>query len=316
MATEQNSTPKTDTITKLLRKPRKVKKGSYRSFRLQKKLPQPAAPLLTGPKLFVQAVKLLSANWRPFGLFALVYAVISLVVVQNISSSGDITTLQTSLQELLKGQWSQVFTSSALVIMLGSGSSSQVSAYHFIWVVIGSLAFIWALREVYAGRKIKVRDAFYRGVYPLTVFILVLVMLGIECIPAILAVSGYSTVVGNGIAASGVEQVLWAVFSLLLGSLSVYFIGMHLMAMYISCLPHMTPVRALRSSRELATGRIGLIVRRVLFLLLAMLVIAAVILAPLVLYAPAAAIVAFFISGVVGLLLLHAYLYCLYRALL
>lgn len=318
MATAQNSTSdkKPSALRDHFRKPRKVRKSSYRSFKLQKKLPQSAKPLATGPQLLKQAVALLAKHWRIFGLLALVYAVISLVVVQNISSSDDISTLQTSLQELFKGQWSQVFTSSALVILLGSGSSTQMSAYHFVWVILGSLALIWTLREVYAGRKVRVRDAFYVGVYPFTVFTLVLVVIGLDCLPAIVGANGYNTLISNGIAASGIEQVLWAVVGILLGLLSVYLVGMHLMALYIACLPQMTPIKALRSSHELTKGRIGLIVRRVFFLLLVMLILAAILLVPLVLYVPVGAITMFFICGVLSLVLFHAYLYCLYRALL
>jgi hypothetical protein len=59
-------------------------------------------------------------------------------------------------------------------ILLGSGGSSQSgvgSLSAFFLFVIGSLAFIWAIRHLAAGKIFKIRDAYYKGMYPLVPFI-------------------------------------------------------------------------------------------------------------------------------------------------
>lgn len=87
-------------------------------------------------------------------------------------------------------------------------------------------------------------------------------------------------------------------------------------ALYIATLPDMTPLRAYRSARQLVYGRRLLIWRKFLFLPAALLVLAAVIEVPFILFITPLAVWTFFIVGVVALPVVHGYLYSLYREML
>jgi len=261
---------------------------------------------------------LFKSQWRVIALFLVVFASINLLVAQSAASPDDINNLKTTFHDLSKGDWSQLGASMALMVMLGTGSSqgSTATSYQLVWMVMGSLAFIWLLRELYADNKPRIRDTFYKGMYPLVPFLLVLLMMGLQLLPAIIGGTVFSVLVSNGIASTFAEQIAWGMACLLLGLVSLYWLSSSVFALYISCLPNMTPLNALRSARGLIEDRRGLVLRKVVYLPFALFVIGALIMTPLVLFAPLGAVAMFFILNSVGLLVLHGYFYRLYRALL
>ena len=87
--------------------------------------------------------------------------------------------------------------------------------------------------------------------YPLIPFILVLLVCCLQLLPLIIGSSLYSLVVSNGIAVQPIEKFVWALLFASLALLSLYMITSSLFALYISTLPDMTPMKALRSAREL-----------------------------------------------------------------
>lgn len=313
-------TPVGDASVLTSTKSRKLKKSRYSSFKLQKSIKHaPDDVLPSGFQLLKQTFRLLLANWRTVGMFFLVFGVINLIVAQSLASSDDIAKLKSSIHDLLGGDWSQMGASAALLVMLGTASSSQSTAgasYQLVWVIMGSLAFIWLLREMYAKNKVRVRMSFYRGMYPLVPFLLVLLVMGLELLPATLAGTIFSTLMSNGIASTLVEQIIWTLVCGLVAFITLFLLCSSVFALYIACLPDMTPLRALRSARELVTTRRSMILRKLLYLPFALLIIGIIVMAPLVLFATPLAIGAFFLLNIAALIVLHGYLYTLYRALL
>lgn len=78
----------------------------------------------------------------------------------------------------------------------------------------------------------------------------------------------------------------------------------------------MTPVRALRSARQLTLHRRWTIIRKILYMIAAISVLIAVIMLPFLLWLPRIAEWVFFAVSPIGLLIPVAYLYNLYRELL
>jgi hypothetical protein len=240
--------------------------------------------------------------------------------VRGLSSGVNIQQIKTTLGEASKGNLKALSTSFTLFgYLISSGTSSSSAAggvYQASLIIIISLASIWALRQVLAGSKVKIRDTFYKGVYPLIPFILILIVVGLQLIPLLIGNWLYGTVISNGIAVTALEKIIWALVFLVLALLSLYMICSSIFALYIVTLPDMTPMKALRSARQLVAHRRWEVLRKVLFLPLALLILGAIIFMPLVLFLAGAVSWIFFVLSIFILAVIHSYMYGLYRELL
>jgi hypothetical protein len=198
----------------------------------------------------------------------------------------------------------------------GNTSNGAGGTFQFILIIIVSLALIWAYRQLLAGEKIRLRDAFYKGMTPLIPFVLVLLTIFIQLLPLLAAAALYNSVTSNGIAITSAQRLYWAFGCVLLSFPSFYWITSSSFAAYIVTLPGMTPLKALRSARQLVRLRRGSVLLKILFLPVSMLVIAGVIMLPIILWATFLSAYVFFLLTMVGLAVFHAYMYSLYRELL
>jgi hypothetical protein len=303
-------------------KTRRIQQQTYKSFRLSKRLKQPKAPILGSFRLFRLSVRQLIKNWRLFGGIVLVYLVLTVILVKGFGVSSNIGELKATLQDVFQGKTAQLTTSFTLFSVLlsnaGSAASEVAGAYQTMLLVITSLVLIWALRQVQAGKKakIRVRDAFYKGLYPVVPFLLVLVVISLQLIPMIIASFLYSVVFTNGLAVTPIEQGLWALMLAVLVLLSLYMITSSIFALYIVTLPDMQPMQSLRSARDLVRHRRWTIMRKVLFLPFILLLISGVTMVPLIIVSPSVAEWLFFVMSMLSLAVVHGYMYGLYRELL
>lgn len=301
-------------------KDRRLKVNPYQSFKLQKRIKHSKTQINGAFKIFKSSIKLLIDNWKLFGGIVLIYLVLNVILVKGFSSGSHIPELKQTLQSLFGGHYAQLATGVTLFgLLLGSASNTSsdlAGAYQSILLVIVSLALIWSLRQIVAKEKIDIRDAFYKGLYPLAPFLLVLLVIGLQFIPLLVGGFLYNTVFGNGLAVTTIEQVLWAILLFCLALLSIYMVCSSIFALYIVTLPDMRPMQALRSARELVRYRRWLIIRKVLFLPLALLIIAAVITIPTLLWLTPIAEWVFFVLTILALAVTHSYVYSLYRELL
>ena len=182
--------------------------------------------------------------------------------------------------------------------------------------MITSLAVIWALRQVLAGVRVRVRDAYYLGMYPLIPFILVLLVIAVQLLPLVIGGTIYGIVISNGIAVYTVEKLAFALLFILLALLSLYMLSSSLFALYIVTLPDMTPMKALRSARELVRHRRWTVLRKILCLPIILLIVAAVIMVPIIIVLTPLAQWVFFVLTMFAVAAVHTYMYTLYRELL
>ncbi len=297
----------------------------YKTFKPAKRVKHPGPRLPSGYQLLKQALTHLLRHWKIFVAFLLIYAVVNLFLTRGFGGDIDLNQLKTGLHDVFKGKGfsSDLTIGLALFgVLLGTSSSTTsevVGAYQSIMILLTSLGLIWLLRQTYdesQALKLRARDGYYKGMYPLIPFILVLIVITLQLIPLALAGFIYTGVLVSGLAVTVVEQILWGALVFLLVVLSLYMITSSLFALYIVTLPDMTPMRALRSARQLVLYRRWTVLRKLLFLLLAILVLGAVIMLPLIMYLTPLAAFLFYILSVVGLAVIHSYMYSLYRALL
>lgn len=311
--------PKTPTEDKKpVKGPRQLKVGNYKSFRLQKTIKTGEASLPHEFALLKGAFGVLRSNWRLFAGIMLVYGLLNVLLVQSFAGT-DVAQTKDSLGGLVEGKFSQVISSAMLFAYMASTSgninSSVAGAYQLFLTVTTSLALVWALRQVYAQKKVRIRDAFYRGMYPLVPFLLVVLLASIQLLPIVLGGYLYNLAT-EGIAASAIESLLWGVVFFFLALISLYMLSATIFALYVACLPDVEPGQALGSARELVEYRRWAVMRRVIFLPIFLLVLSGVVVIPLVYVAPVIAGIAFFVVSMTGLPIIHSYLYRLYRELL
>ncbi len=296
--------------------PRRLKRPSYKSFRLAKRIKGEKLP--GAFRLFGGAMVVLYRNWKVFLGITGLYALLTLLFVQGFGSS-NIGQVKANLDTALSGDVGQIFSGVVLSLyLLGSsgGTSGATAAYQMILILVTSLALIWTLRHVYAGNKVRIRDGFYQGMSSLVQFVLVLAVVLLQILPMVVGLWLYALVVSGGIAASFTEQVIWTILAFILSVVTLYMLTSSLFALYIVTLPDMTPLKALRSARQLVANRRWSVMRKILFLPVALLVLIIVIVLPTILFATPLAIWVFFVVSMLLLPAVHSHMYSLYRSLI
>lgn len=299
---------------------RRMKPQAYKSFKLSKRIRHPKGKVKSSFKIFASSLRHLARNWRLFAGIIVIYLILTVILVKGFGGGVGLTDFKNLLQDTFEGSASELFTGVALFgVLLGSAGSSATetgAVYQSMLLVLFSVILIWILRQTYAAKKVSVKDGFYKGVYPLIPFTLVLFIVGLQLIPLAVASALYAIVIEGALAATYTETVLWLLLLFGLVVLSLYWISSSLFGLYIVTLPDMTPLRALRSAKELVRYRRWEIMRKVVFLPVALLLLSGVIILPIIIYATPIAEWVFFAMNMTGLAVTHSYMYGLYRELL
>lgn len=301
--------------------PRTRKVAAHRSFHLTKKRLMQRAPLTGGVQLLKNTVSIIRNNKKLFIGIALIHAVLSFLFVQGLGSAFDLGDMKGGIEEAFGSDIGRVTTSITLFGYLlgstGSGESESAGVYQMLLAILTSLAAIWAVRQVQAGERPRIRDTFYRGMYPLVPFVLILIVMGLQLLPLLIGNLTYSAIMQNGLAVTSVEKAIWLLLFLVTTLLSFYMIISSCFALYISTLPDMTPLKALRSARELVLHRRLAVGLRLIVLPIVTVLLYLVLFIPLLMFAPPIVIAPLFILATsLTLVAIHIYLYSLYRSLL
>lgn len=288
---------------------------TYKSFRLNKSIKYTGRVLPSSWQLLRQSVRTLWLYKKTLGGILLVYGLLQIILVQGILAS-DISEVKEVIDESINGPGATLAVLTYMVGSFGQTANAESSVYQSMLFVVCSLAFIWALRQLAADKTLRIRDAFYKGMYPLVPFILVLLVIGLQTIPALIGAWLYSTIIVNGIAVLLVEQLFWLAVFLLFLLASAYMICSSLFALYIVTLPDVAPMRALRSARELVRHRRLSIARKFLVLGVILFLVVAGIMVPVIMVVAALAPIAFYMLSVAIVGFLHTYVYTIYRELL
>lgn len=267
------------------------------------------------------ALRHLWRHKRLFGLILLIYVLLYAVFVKGLAFEFQIEDLKEEITTELSGEVSAPETATALFGGLlgtaGMVSDQAGSVYQLVLFVVFSLVMIWTLRQTFDTKNNpKLRQAFYQSSYPLVPYLLVGLVILLQMIPGLLSVSVYSLAVQNGIVVSGFEQIIWAFIAMAGVIVSIYFVSSSVFASYIVTLPDMTPLKALRSAKRLVRFQRWSIIRKVVFLPLAVFVFLAAVFLPLAFFAPIAAEILFMVISLAIIMLVHTYFYALYREML
>lgn len=297
-----------------------LKKPTYRSFRLHPKITSPLASLPTIKSLFAETKRIISERPKQFAGLALVHLFLTMLLVRGFSFSLDIAGTKSVLDQLYVGGSGKALTVASLFGQLVNGSSETTNAgaglYQSILSILLVLAIIWMIRQRGNTQTLRVRDAFYKGMYPVVPFVLVLLVVGLQLIPAGVGGWLYAATITGGLAVTTIEQVLWILLVLLLITLSLYMISSSIFALVIVTLPNMTPMRALRSARNLVLHRRWKVASKVFAMLGILFCAGLVVMIPFLLWLPQIAEPVFLVLSSFVVIVPVVYIYNLYLRLL
>ena len=249
------------------------------------------------------------------------YAILNFVLVRSFASPLNIAQVKDTLRQSIGSSANGLLGTTAVFSQLvnsstGSSNSESAGVYQTVLLVVISLALIWIFRQSAAGNKTSARMAFYRGMYAIIPFLLVIVVMALQLIPAYIGGFVFSTINKGGLAVTGFEQALWLLFLLSTLVLTFYMLCSSLFALYIVTLPDMTPMMALRSARQLVLSRRLNVLRKLAALPLFIIIVIILLVVPAIYFLPVIAPWLYFLLTIVSLVFLHAYLFTLYRELL
>jgi hypothetical protein len=275
------------------------------------------------PSIYLIAKKSFELIWNNRKLFiaiCITYGLLNLILVQGLASGTNIDSLKSEISKGFTGHPGQLVSSvgvfAELLTSAGNSSSQTAGAYQLFLFVIISLAIIWTLRQIVSGVTVKMRHAFYQGMTPLIPFILVLLMFGIQLLPLLIGSALYGIIIASSIAVTLLEKIIFLILFLLFIAWSLYLVTSTVFALYIVTLPDMTPLKALRSAKQLVKKRRLVIIRKIIGMPVILLVVSAIIMVPIIFLVTSLAQWVFFILTTITLLLSHTYMYTLYRELL
>jgi len=262
--------------------------------------------------------------WRQRNLFIgilIIYGLLDIVFVKGFSGGISVANLNSQVSYLFHGINKQFYSNltvyGLILASAGTNSIANGGAYleSLILVVIISLATIWSLRISSEQTYQKVKNAFYKGMYPLVPFIMILLLIGVELLPMLGGIYLYTIASVNHIITSAAGNIIFIVIAILLTLLSFYFVSSSIFALYISTLPDTTPLEALRTAKELVSKKRAFIFIRLVFLFFVLLIITSLILFPLIIASSSLTQWVYLFLTLVYLLYIHSFLYNLYLEL-
>ena len=302
-------------IKEWFRKDRKKKK--YHSFNLQKKIKPNYPPLPSFASLVRQTAAFVWQNRILFGSIMLVYGAIYVVLVRTPFLT-DAKTIVTTIQSVMGETESTTLRGNIATLgaVLSTSSTGQNAVAVSVATLLMSLVYIWAIRQLHSGQKIRARDAYFQSMTPLVSVVVILVIISIQLLPFGIASFVYSTARGNNLFISGFEDMSFFIITLLAGILSFYWVSSSMVAMYASTLPGVYPLQAMVYARKLVQFRRFAVFRRFIALPIILAIIYIFLLLLVIRLIPNYTLYATELFQIISLPLIHVYLYKLYRALI
>lgn len=283
--------------------------------RVAKKEAKSFAPLPSGLGLLRQAFRLLRQNWQLLGGITGIYLILSIVFASgltNISAAfADFKNNFGSAHSLVDGLSSLI----SLASNSGAASSGSSGAGQSLLLILFSLVIIWALRQVLAGEKVTVKQAFYNSTTPLVPFLLVIFVIILQMIPLIINLTIVYLLLNTFYSYEPIV-IIFMLILIPLAAWTLYMFSSSLLALYVVTLPGMQPRQALHSAKKLVAFRRWQVLRKFLFFMFFVAILFSAVMLPLILYVNALVVPVFFLLSTSLIVIIHTYFYSLYRGLL
>jgi len=266
----------------------------HRSFRMTRRRDYVRSLELPGYTAFtIQVARTFWKYRKMFVWLLVVYAILSAVLV-GLASQSTYTTLTSELSktgsQVFSGNWGQLGQAGLLFVTLVSGSASQTltptqQIYAVLLGLMVWLTTVWLLRNLLAGKKVRLRDGLYNAGAPIVATFFVFVIVILQLIPIAFAAQGYKAANQIGLfTQGGIEAALFWVAAAGLVLLSLFWLTSTLVAMVIVTQPGMYPFPALRAGGDIVVGRRMRLLLRIVWLFFLVAVGWIIIMIPVILF--------------------------------
>jgi hypothetical protein len=254
----------------------------HRSFRMTRRRDYVRSLEMPGYFSFTFSVLKLLWIWRKLFMgVVLVYGLLTALFV-GLASQETYAQLSDTLTEtggeLMSGGAGEITKAGVLLAssvvgglntaQFGTSVGAQQVVVTTLVLLIAWLCTVWLLRAILAGQKPKLRDGLYNSGAPIVPTFFVSLVIIVQLIPVSIALIVMSVASASGLLDSGVISMIFWIFTILLGVLSLYWITSTLVALVVVTLPGMYPMRALRTAGDLVVGRRIRILLRILWSLI------------------------------------------------
>ncbi len=174
-----------------------------------------------------------------------------------------------------------------LIATISSGglNTTKDDAQFFFMIILFLtiwLVTLYLLRYIYAGHKLKLRDALYNAMSPLISTLLMLCWIFIQALPIMFVVIAYSAALSTDFLATPFYALVFFIFAAVMILLSCYLLTGSLMGLIAVTTPGMYPMHAFFAASDLVAGRRIRIVLRVIFLCIIIALIYMIVMLPLI----------------------------------
>lgn len=174
-----------------------------------------------------------------------------------------------------------------LLTITTTGISAELSDTQRIVAVLFSLyawlTVVWLLRNILAGKKVKLRDGLYTAGAPILSTFLIFVVLLVQLVPAAIAIIVATAGWESGFIQEGAASMAAGLGLTLIVVASLYWVVNTFFALVVVTLPGMYPFRALAIAGDLVVGRRLRLLYRIVWLFITVLSWWVVIMIPVIL---------------------------------
>ena len=268
-----------------------LRRRPHRSFRVTKRRDYRRSLKLPGYFMLTnQAWQLMRQHRRIFVGLAAIYAVLG-VLLSGLMSQDTYQQLKDTINEAnQEGALGAVIPTLALFAgvvtnQLGGSTGGVASSQQVVGALIGLyiwLTTIWLIRGVATGKRPKIRDGLYNAGAPVIALSVLVFIALVQLLPAAIAAIIYGAADTSGMLQQTVVLMLAAGATILIVTLSIYWLTSTLFAMVIVTLPGMYPLEAARLASDVVLGRRIRILLRLMWLLVVLAVVWAAVLIPVI----------------------------------
>lgn len=270
-----------------------MRRRPHRSFRLTQRRDYTRSLKLPGYFAFtIEVSQLLWQRKRVFIILGIIF--LALTVAFGLLGSQSLYTQLTDVltatepDGMFEGVVGEVNKAGLLLLSIASaGLTVELSEGQSIAAVFFSLylwlTVVWLLRNILAGKKVKVRDGVYSAGAPIVSTLLMFLILLIQLVPAALSIIVVTAGVQTGFIHEGVASMAAGLALLLIVVASLYWVVSTFFALVVITLPGMYPFRALAVAGDLVVGRRLRLLYRILWLIVTVVSWWVVIMIPIIL---------------------------------
>jgi hypothetical protein len=289
--------------------------GAPKSFKLKKA--EKTKSIEKSSKIIAESFRFIGENWKTLGIILLVYTA-SYFVLAYATPNIDLPAVIKEANEAgsSPGTVDKLKTFSSALFTYRGGASDFARWAQFFLAIIFSLVFIYAIRNLHQGIKLRARDALYSGTGNLIPFFMTISLLAIQLIPFTLLSIIYNIGMGRDLFVNNLEKFVAVIVLITSGLLTFWFIPTTIVSLYAITVAGVYPSKTMQAVRIMVSKRRLEVVRHLFVFVMFILLSYLILLLLLVTYIPRFANLSLDLFFLIALPVIHVMMFKLYLKLL